>query len=63
MGLEEVPVHVATDSTAAQIKAYRLADNQTATIAEWNMDLLPIELRELQGMNFDLNLLGSIKMS
>jgi len=58
LGLERVPVHVATDLTAAQIKAYRLADNQTATIAEWNYDLLPIELSDLQGMDFDLDLLG-----
>jgi len=58
LGLERVPVHVATDLSPAQIKAYRLADNQTATIAEWNYDLLPIELADLQGMNYDLGLLG-----
>lgn len=58
LGLEQVPVHVATDLTPAQIKAYRIADNQTATLAEWNMDLLPLELTELQGMDFDLGLLG-----
>jgi len=53
-----VPVHVATDLTPAQVKAYRLADNQTATLAEWNYDLLPLELKDLQGLNFDLDLLG-----
>ncbi|MBI3866803.1 MAG: ParB N-terminal domain-containing protein [Planctomycetia bacterium] len=58
LGLERVPVHVATDLTPAQIKAYRLADNQTATIAEWNYDLLPIEIADLQGMNFNIDLLG-----
>jgi DNA modification methylase len=58
LGLEKVPVHVAKDLTPAQIKAYRIADNQTATLAEWNYDLLPIELADLQGMNFDLGLLG-----
>jgi len=58
LGLEKVPVHVATDLTPAQIKAYRIADNQTATLAEWNYDLLPIELADLQGLDFDLNLLG-----
>jgi len=56
--LEKVPVHVAKDLTPAQIKAYRIADNQTATLAEWDYDLLPIELAELQGMDFDLSLLG-----
>jgi DNA modification methylase len=58
LGLKQVPVHVATDLTPAQVKAYRIADNQTATLAEWNMDLLPLELKDLQGMNFDLDLLG-----
>jgi len=58
LSLEQVPVHVALDLTSAQIKAYRLADNQTATIAEWDLDLLPIELSELQGLDFDLSLLG-----
>jgi len=40
------------------VKAYRLADNQTATLAEWNYDLLPLELKDLAGMDFDLSLLG-----
>lgn len=58
LGLAEVPVHVATDLTRAQIKAYRIADNQSASLAAWNFDLLPIELADLQGLDFDLNLLG-----
>ncbi len=58
LGLTQVPVHVATDLSPAQIRAYRIADNQTATIAEWDMELLPIELAGLQEMQFDLNLLG-----
>jgi len=58
LGLKQVPVHVATDLTPAQVKAYRLADNQTATLAEWNYDLLPLELKDLAGMDFDLSLLG-----
>ena len=58
LGLKQVPVHVATDLTPAQVKAYRLADNQTATLADWNYDLLPLELKDLQGLNFDLSLLG-----
>lgn len=58
LGLKQVPVHVATDMTPAQIKAYRIADNQTASIAEWDYQLLPVELTDLQAMAFDLNLLG-----
>ncbi len=58
LGLEKVPVHVAKDLSPEQIKAYRIADNQTATLAEWNYDLLPLELADLQAANYDLGLLG-----
>src|SRR2546430_102511 len=58
LGLETVPVHVAKGLTPAQLKAYRIADNQTATLSQWNEDLLPLELAELQQMDFDLNLTG-----
>ena len=53
-----MPVHVATDLSPAQSKAYRIADNQTATIAEWDKELLPVELMELEALNFDMKLLG-----
>jgi DNA modification methylase len=58
LGLKQVPVHVATDLTPAQVKAYRIADNATNEIAEWNYELLPIELSALQEMNFDIGTLG-----
>src|SRR5205823_1808545 len=57
-GLEEVPVHVAVGLSPAQARAYRLADNQTATLSSWDDDKLPLELVALQGMEFDLNLTG-----
>jgi len=58
LGLKQVPVHVATDLTPAQARAYRIADNATNEIAGWNYELLPIELSALQEMSFDLGLLG-----
>ena len=58
LGLEKVPVHTAKDLTPEQIKAYRIADNKTAELAEWNYELLPLELGELQACNYDLGLLG-----
>ena len=39
-------------------RAYRIADNQTATIADWDKELLGIELGELKAIDFDLGLLG-----
>ncbi len=58
LGLKSVPVHVAEGLTAAQIKAYRLADNRTHEDAEWDEEMLSIELGELKEMDFDLDLTG-----
>ena len=58
LGLDKVPVHVAKGLTPEQIKAYRIADNKTSEIAEWNYELLPLELSQLKEANFDLGLLG-----
>jgi DNA modification methylase len=56
--LDRVPVVVASHLSLDQVRAYRIADNKTAEIAEWNYDLLPIELSALQEANYDLGLLG-----
>jgi DNA modification methylase len=58
LGLETVPVDVATDLTEAQIKAYRLADNKLGELATWDLDLLSEELAELEAADFDLDLVG-----
>lgn len=58
LGLAEVPVHVAENLTPEQVQAYRIADNKTAEIADWNYELLPLEIKELQSADFDLSLLG-----
>lgn len=44
LGLKQVPVIVADDLTPEQVKAFRLADNKTGELAEWDMDKLQIEL-------------------
>lgn len=48
LGLKQVPVIVADDLTPEQVKAFRLADNKTSELAEWDMDKLDIEL---EGIN------------
>jgi len=58
LGLATVPVHVAADLTPQQARAYRIADNRTNETAEWDIDLLPIELGELREDGADLKLLG-----
>ena len=51
LGLDKVPCIVADDLTPEQIKAFRLADNKTAELAEWDFDLLDKELAELSEMD------------
>lgn len=58
LGYKKVPVHVAKDLSPEQIRAYRLADNKTAELADWDFDLLPLELGDLQLSGFDLDLIG-----
>ena len=58
LGLELAPVHVARDLTPEQIRAYRIADNRTAELADWNFELLPVELAELRDAGIDWTLLG-----
>lgn len=58
LGLAKVPVHVAKDLTPEQVKALRIADNKTSDLSDWDYDILPIELSELQDAGFDLGLLA-----
>ena len=59
LGLDTVPCVVADDLTEEQIKAYRLADNKVAELAEWDIDLLGDELDgifdiDMSDFGFDL---------
>ncbi len=58
LGLETVPVVLADDLTPMQIKAFRILANRSATWADWDEDLLRLELEELQLDDFDLALTG-----
>ena len=53
--LKEVPCIVADDLTEEQIKAFRLADNKVGEIAEWDFDLLNMEL---ESISFDMSSFG-----
>lgn len=53
---DTVPVVVADDLTEDQVKAYRLADNKTGELAEWDTALLGEELAELA--DFDMSQFG-----
>jgi ParB-like chromosome segregation protein Spo0J len=56
--MTEVPVMVAKGWSDAKKRAYVLADNKLAMNAGWDNEMLRLELGELQGMEFDLDLTG-----
>lgn len=59
MGLEEVPVKVADNLSDEKVKAYRLADNKTNEISDWNTKQLIDELDELEiNSEIDMNDFG-----
>lgn len=52
LGIEEIPVIIADDLNEDQIKAFRIADNKTAELADWDMDKLAEELKLIE-MNME----------
>ena len=48
LGLTQVPVVVANDLTEDQIKAFRIADNKTAELADWDFQKLEEELKNIK---------------
>lgn len=48
LGIEEIPVIIADDLNEDQIKAFRIADNKTAELADWDMDKLAEELKLIE---------------
>lgn len=57
-GITEVPCVFAEHLTEAQKRAYIIADNRLAMNAGWDMEMLSVEISELQGVDFDLSVLG-----
>ncbi len=58
LGLPDVPVALADDLSEAQIKAFRLLANRSASWAEWDDELLALELKDLQDAGYDLGFTG-----
>jgi ParB-like chromosome segregation protein Spo0J len=54
--LVRVPIHVAKDLTAEQVRAYRIADNRTNEETEWDENLLGMELQDLSDLDYNLEL-------
>ena len=58
LGMGQVPVIELTGLTAAQKRAYILADNQLATKAGWDFDRVAVEFGELRNAGFDVDVIG-----
>ncbi len=57
LGMKKVPVLVA-DLSEAKARGYRIADNRIAEDANWDYDLLKLEIDLLKEINFNINELG-----
>lgn len=55
LGLAEVPCIIADDLTDDQIKAFRIADNSSSQVSEWDYSLLE---QELASIDFDMTMFG-----
>jgi ParB-like chromosome segregation protein Spo0J len=58
LGLAKIPTIDCSDMTKSQKKAYIIADNKLALNANWDNELLKLEINDLQDENFNIELLG-----
>ena len=58
LGLTELPVIHCDEWTEAQVKAFRLMANKSVAWAEWDDELLALEMADLKDFAYDLTLTG-----
>lgn len=58
LGLKDIPVVLADELTDAQVKAFRILANQSANWANWDDDLLRLELEDLKELDYNIELTG-----
>ena len=58
LGIAEIPVILCDEWTPAQVKAFRLLVNRSVSWADWDEELLSLELQEIDASKFDLDLTG-----
>ena len=56
--MKKVPCIIRDDLTPTQIKAFRLSVNRFSELADWDENLLKLELQELDNLQFDVDMLG-----
>ena len=58
LGMAELPVILCDEWSEGQVKAFRLMVNRSANWAEFDQQLVALELEDLQALDFDLGLTG-----
>jgi hypothetical protein len=58
LSIAEVPVILCDEWTPAQVKAFRLIVNRSVAWADWDEELLTLELQDIDALGFDLTLTG-----
>jgi DNA modification methylase len=58
LGITDIPVILCDEWTSAQVRAFRLMVNRSATWADWDEELLALELADLRTSEVDLSLTG-----
>jgi site-specific DNA-methyltransferase (adenine-specific) len=61
LGYKTIPVTIIDNLTPEQVNAYRIADNRTNEEAEWDDELLALEIKDLEMKDFNLELTGMDK--
>ncbi len=57
-GIEEIPVVLCDEWSEEKVKAFRLLVNRSATWADFDPELVALELEDLKALDFDLGLTG-----
>ncbi len=58
LGMDEVPTVDGSDLTDTQRRAYVIADNKIALNAEWDKEMLLLEIQDLEDMGADIGILA-----
>jgi DNA modification methylase len=58
LGMTELPVILCDEWSEAQVRAFRLMVNRSASWATWDTELVALEIQELKALDFDVSLTG-----
>jgi hypothetical protein len=58
LGMTKLPVLVCDEWSESQVRAFRLLANRSVTWADWDTELVALEIKDPQAMDFDLSLTG-----